>query len=114
MDPELLSKAKLTEMLELFQKNKEGVTVREVYTHCEKMYNEDKEAFSKKLTSETENLSDKLLTDEPNTSKPFGQYGEVTLNEIGVTLKEKLKDINWEYNQTRLTVHGIPVAVNAI
>ena len=57
-----------------------------------------------------------MLTDESNTYKPFGLYGEVTLNQIGVALKENLKDINWEflYNKTRLTVHGTPVAVNVI
>jgi hypothetical protein len=57
-----------------------------------------------------------LLTEESNASKPFGQYGEVTLNKIGVALKEKLKDINWElvYNNTKITVHGVPMAVDAI
>lgn len=38
------------------------------------------------------------------------------MNQIGVSLKEILKNINWDflYNQKKLTVHGIPVAMNAI
>ena len=80
------------------------------------MHKEDKNFFSKKLTTDSENPADNLLTDESNTSKPFGQYGEVTLNQIDVALLEKFKDINWElvYDKTRLTIHGVPVAVNAI
>jgi len=46
----------------------------------------------------------------------FGQFGEVTLNQIGVALKDNLKDINREslYDRTRLTVQGLPVASNVI
>ena len=38
------------------------------------------------------------------------------MNQIGVALKENLKDINWEfvYNQTKFTVHGVPTVVNTI
>lgn len=115
VDPDLISEAKLTEILELFQDN-ETITVTELYDHVSKFYKEDQNFFSQKLTTETDNLSESLLTYDSNTSRPFGQYGEVTLNQIGVALKENLKDINWElvYDKTRLTVHGVPVAVNAI
>jgi len=115
LNPGLISEAKLTEILELFKEN-ESITVSDLYDHITKISTEDKNSFFTKLTSETENLSENLLTEEYNTSKPFGQYGDVTLNQIGVSLKENLKDINWElvYDQTRLTIHGVPVAVNAI
>jgi hypothetical protein len=92
-DPNLISEGKLTEFLELFQNN-ESVTVADLYNHVSKMFTEDEGSFSKKLTTETENFADNLLTDESNTSRPCGQYGEVTLNQIGVALKENLKDIN--------------------
>jgi hypothetical protein len=92
-NPDQISEAKITEILELFKDN-ESITVLELYDHVSKLHKEDKNFFSKKLTTDSENPADKLLTDESNTSKPFGQYGEVTLNQIGVTLKEKLKDIN--------------------
>ena len=41
------------------------------------------------------------------------------MNQIGVSLRENvkfLKEVNWEYvyDKTRVTVHGVPVAVNAI
>jgi hypothetical protein len=60
--------------------------------------------IKKKLTTVTEELSNSLISEESNTSKPFGEYGELTLNQIGVALKENLKNINWElvYNQTNL------------
>lgn len=115
VDPDLISEAKLTEILELFKDN-ETITVIDLYDHVSKIYKEDHNFFSQKLTTDTDNLSESLLTHDSNTSRPFGQYGEVTLNQIGVALKENLKDINWEllYDKTRLTVHGVPVAVNAI
>jgi hypothetical protein len=114
-DPELVSKIKITELLELFKDN-DKVTVLELYQHVSQKFREDETSFSEKLTTETEKLSDNLLTDESNTYKPFGSRGDITLNQIGVALKENIKDINWEfiYNQTKLTIHGIPVAVNAI
>jgi hypothetical protein len=90
VDPDLISEAKLTEILELFKDN-ETITVTGLYDHVSKFYKEDQNFFSQKLTTETENLSESLLT---NTSRPFGKYGEVTLNQIGVALKENLKDIN--------------------
>lgn len=38
------------------------------------------------------------------------------MNQIGVALKENLKDINWEYlyDKTKVPVNGPPVGVNAI
>jgi len=115
LDPALISEAKLKKILELFKDN-ESITVSELYDHITKIYKEDNNYFFTKLRSETENLSENLLTDESNTSKPFGKYGEVTLNQIGVALKENLKDLNGVLmsDKTRLTIHGVPVAVNAI
>jgi hypothetical protein len=115
MDPTLIYDVKITELLELFKDNP-NVSVLDIYKHVSEKFREDESSFSEKLTTETEKFSDTILTVESNTSKPFGSYGEVTLNQISVSLKENLKDINWEfvYNQTRVTVHGIPVAVNAI
>lgn len=119
MDPNLISNVQLSELLELFtNENNENVTVADLYDHVSQKFQEDESNFTKKLKNETENFSDNLLTDEDesNTSKPFGQHGEITLNQLGVALKEKIKDLNWEfiYNNTKLTINGLPLAANAI
>ena len=90
VNPDLISEAPLTEILKLFKDNK-NITVSEIFDHVSKLYKEDDNFFAQKITTETENLSDNLIKD---TSRPFGQYGEVTLNKIGVALKENLNNIN--------------------
>jgi hypothetical protein len=58
------------------------------------LYKENNEFYSKNLTTETENLSENLTKDIESNYKPCGEYGDITLNQIGVSLKENLKDIN--------------------
>jgi hypothetical protein len=87
VNPELISEAALTELLKLFTEN-ENITVAELYDHVSSLYKKDNNFFAQKLTTETENLSENLITD---SSKPFGNFGEVTLNQIGVNLKENMK-----------------------
>jgi hypothetical protein len=118
-DPNLISEAKISDLLELFKDNK-TVTVYDLFGHVDKKFREDRGSFSEKLSNETEPLTTMLpdssntsLTNSSKTSKPLGEYGEVSLNKIGVFLKENL---NWEFvcDKTRVTVHGIPAAVSAI
>ena len=116
INPDLISETKITEILKIFDKNGGTITVAEIFEHMSDLYKEDKNFYSEKQTTQTENLSENLNILDSNTSKPFGQYGEVTLNQIGGVLKEKLKDVNWDqvYEKTQLTVNGAPVVVNAI
>jgi hypothetical protein len=103
VNPDEISETKLSELIELFKDNK-NITVSDLFDHVRKLLNEDEGFYKKKLTTVTEELSNSLISEESNTSKPFGEYGELTLNQIGVALKENLKNINWElvYNQTNL------------
>jgi hypothetical protein len=99
LNPDLIDKTKLTDVLDLFEKNGGTITVEEIYEYLSVQYKKNKNFYNEKLITESDNFSKILnsITDESNTSKPFGQYGEVTLNQIGVTLKENLKhlkDIN--------------------
>jgi hypothetical protein len=99
LNPDLIDKTKLTDVLDLFEKNGGTITVEEIYEYLSVQYKKNKSFYNETLNTESDNLSKILnsITDESNTSKPFGQYGEVTLNQIGVTLKENLKhlkDIN--------------------
>lgn len=112
-DPNLLSDVKIGELLKPFSENKE-ITVLELFNHVSNLYKEDQGKLLKKLTFESEAFSDTIITN--NSSKPFGEYGDVTLNQIGVALKEKMNDIKWDFvsDATQVTVHGLPLAVNAI
>jgi nucleoside diphosphate kinase len=94
INPDLISETKITEILKIFDKNGGTITVAEIFEHMSDLYKEDKNFYSEKQTTQTENLSENLNILDSNTSKPFGQYGEVTLNQIGGVLKEKLKDVN--------------------
>jgi hypothetical protein len=83
-------KRKIGEILQPFSDNKD-ITVIELFNHVSKLYKEDNLNLLAKLTSDSEIFSDTIITN--NSSKPFGEYGDVTLNQIGVALKNNLKDI---------------------
>lgn len=57
INPELISETKLTEILEVFAKNGETITVEELYEHINVMYKKDNNFYSEKLITETENLA---------------------------------------------------------
>ena len=89
MDPNFISEVKITELLEPFQNGKD-ISVLELFNHVGEIYNKDKNSFIQIVDQITSNLDDSL--NSPNTnisnnvsdfSKPFGKYGEITLNEIG-------------------------------
>lgn len=68
----------------------------------------DSESFKNmvnKLTIESSNKLDESL-------KPLGEYGEITLNQAFLYLK----DLKWEFilNNTRATINAVPFAVNFI
>ena len=91
IDPEIISETKLTEILKIFDKSKGTITAEDLFEHMNNLFEKDKEFYIDKLKTETKNLSENLISED---SKPFGQYGEVTLNQIGLTLKEQLKHLN--------------------
>jgi hypothetical protein len=93
--PETISETKLTDILKIFDNSKGTVTVEELFQHMNNLFEKDKEFYIEKLKTETKNLSEKISENSINKdSKPFGQYGEVTLNELGQSLKENLKHLN--------------------
>lgn len=83
MDKNLISEVKITELLEPFEQNKE-VTVLELFNHVSKVYNKDKDSFSKlvdKLTSDSDNylqlqkgINSQILGNF--SSKPLGSSSE--------------------------------------
>ena len=109
MDKNIISEVKLTEILDLFEKNSEA-TVLDLYNHVATLYKNDKESLI--------DIADKITNDSfkneslNSSSKPLGNYGDITLNEIILNLK----NLNWEFylNNTKATFHAIPFAVNFI
>jgi hypothetical protein len=96
VNPELIYEVEIKEILKLFKDN-ESITVTELYDHITFLYKKDNKIFTQQLKTETKNLSDNLINNAYDTSKPFGQYSEVTLNKIGVSLREYvnyIKEVN--------------------
>lgn len=96
IDPAIISETKLTEILEIFQKAKGSnglVTAEDLFQHMNEMFEKNKEIYHEILKTESKNLSENLIS-ESQASKPFGEHGEITLNQIGLNLKENLKHLN--------------------
>lgn len=114
MDKNLISEVKITELLELF-KNKEEVTVYQLYAHVANLYNADKGSFKTSIVknlSTAEDLNIQDIVDINNISKPFGTLGDISLNQIATNLK----DLKWDLilNKTEITINALPTAVNLI
>jgi hypothetical protein len=99
MDPILLSRVKLTELLEGFLDGKD-ITVIELFNHVAQIINKDENSFKisvdevssysevnpKDINTDITPLPFGLRATGGNVlelSKPFGKYGDITLNEIG-------------------------------
>lgn len=94
IDPKLISETKLTEILQIFDKSKGTITVEDLFEHMNNQFEKNKEFYIDNIKTAI-NLSEKISENSINKdSKPFGQYGEVTLNELGQNLKENLKHLN--------------------
>ena len=90
IDPEIISEIKLTEILKFFDKSKGTITAEDLFKLMNNLFEKYKEFYIDKLKTETKNLSENLISED---YKPSGHYGEVTLNQLGLTLKEKLKHL---------------------
>ena len=128
LNNDLISEVKITEILEPFQGN-EKVTILDLYNHISRIYNKDKDSFNKLFeigTSESDNSSaggdgiatvgegidTNTLGNLFNSSKPFGKYGDISLNEIGVSLR----DLKWDVilNHGQIVVNTGPLCMNVI
>jgi len=85
MDPNLLSKVKLTELLEGFMGGKD-ITVIELFNHVGQIINKDENSFKisvNELSSSSKDINTDITDNVLDLSRPFGKYGDITLNEIG-------------------------------
>lgn len=84
-----ITDVKITEILKpLFDINEgEGITVLDLYDHISTLFNkgEFKETILKGITNEVNNKS---LSDTLGSSKPLGEFGEISLNEVVTQIKD--------------------------
>jgi hypothetical protein len=113
VEKDLISEVKLTELLELFKDNK-NITVMELFNYIGNIYNRDKNSLLKNLIPEKEILAPSVTENTINLTnlKPFGVYGDKTLNDIGMGLL----NLKWEtiLDTTKVTLHAAPLTVNLI
>lgn len=115
VEKDLISEVKLTELLELFKDNK-NITVMELFNYIGNIYNRDKNSLLKNLISEKEilapNVTAACFTINLTNFKPFGVFGDKTLNDIGIGLL----NLKWEtiLDTTKVTLHAAPLTVNLI
>jgi hypothetical protein len=106
-----ISDIKFTEILKPFE-GRNSITIMELYNHVSNLHKQGyfKEALIQEIGNENSTINENLNKFEE--SKPLGQIGEITINQL-VT---KLKDLNWENINwgVKTTVHAAPVALNVI
>lgn len=101
-----LSDAKLTDLLKPIIE-KDSITVRELFEHVSDLYkvNKLKEELLEPITKNSETIVD-------SSSKPLGEFGDITLNEVITQMKE----LKWDlfFNSAKLTIHAAPLVMNAV
>jgi len=106
-------KIKLSEMLKPLQ-DKENVTVYDLYIHVSDLYRKGslKENLLEPITSNTKNNNETIANYSLNESKPLGNFGGITLNEV-VT---QIRDLKWDLvlNSAKFTIHAAPMIINVV
>jgi len=128
MDKETISKLKLSELLKPFEEGKD-ISVLEFYNHIDYLYKNDpnikqmfKDAYDKasnitgkglanKQSEATENKN--LLENATNTdSKPLGEFGEQSINQILSKFKEfKLRE---PISNLHITANPVPLLTGVV
>lgn len=111
-DTSTVSEVILSDILKPFE-NKKNVTVLELYNHVSSLYTNGK--IKDTVISEIENESKEIMEGEKFSeieSKPLGEFGEVTINQ----LINKTKEHNWValYKNVEITENAVPMALNLI
>jgi hypothetical protein len=119
MDKNFISDVKLSELLNIFtENNNKSVTTSELFQRVSELYNKDTDRFKSNLIEKLSNNSDSeilnnLLADvNSNSSKPLGNLGDLTLNEI----VSSLRDLKWNVllHNTELTFHVLPMVMSGL
>ena len=116
VNPNLISESKLSEILKPFE-SQPNATMLDLFNHVSKIYNTDNTSLLKVV----EEFSNSNITSYPTnvgnviggvTSKPLGVYGDVTLNEMFVYLR----DLKWKIalERTEVVVNAAPAVTNFV
>lgn len=108
-----ISEVKLTEMLKPML-DKGSITSYELFEHVSNLYKNNNlkdllEPISSNVTNNDERIADYKLND---ITKPLGEFGDITLNEVITQMKE----LKWDlfFNSAKLTIHAAPLVMNAV
>lgn len=106
-----ISNVKISELLEPF-KDGNNITVLELFNHVGEIYNKNKNSLVKDVIFDTGNNEAVASLVNLNNLRPFGIYGQKTLNELSVDLL----NLKWELliKGAKVTVHAVPLAINLI
>nr|WVH38325.1 hypothetical protein [Trametes versicolor] len=119
MDKDSISEASLSDLLSLYLDGQKEVPLIEWYQHVSSMYYKNANFFKslknigRSLESGQDNVSDTLLDSVSlSYSKPLGEYGEITLNQIMTGVQE----LDWSslIPQTEISIHAALVAFSLI
>ena len=108
-----ITDVKLTEILKPLFDKKEGedITVLDLYNHVSTLFNkgEFKETILQGITNEVNN---ETISDTMDSSKPLGQFGDISLNEVVI----QIKDLKWNslLDSAKITIHATPLAINVL
>uniref|UniRef100_UPI0030E408C9 cytochrome c oxidase subunit 3 n=1 Tax=Daedaleopsis nitida TaxID=1140402 RepID=UPI0030E408C9 len=119
----------MSKILAPFKDNRK-ITIKELFDHICNVYMEDSASFINQVdaeakslsetshledpiierTSETSHLDDPIITPTDDKSKPFGQLGEINLNQTAVYLR----DLKWDsiFYNVGATIHVLPTVMN--
>ena len=107
VNPDEISNKKLTEILKPFLNNKD-VSVRDLFNHIKSIHDKIPDFLNNNVVKEIEWTSKNI-----DVSKPLGEIGDVTLNQLITTVNEmNLKD--FIFVNKRILINTLPTAINLI
>ena len=116
-----VSEVKLSELIGPYF-NQQEVRIIDLYNHVSSVYNSDKHNFIGKVTEDVStlgvvtgtggNMESNIFSGLNNSSRPLGSYGDITLNDMVVSLK----NFNWQFvlNNTEATINTLPLGMNVL
>lgn len=124
LDPALIDKAKILDLVNYISLEKE-IKVIDLYNYVRERVNKDPNYFS--LLKESSNLKEGLILDKSNSQdsnmtdpmgerKPFGKFGDYTINQISVELTDRFQNLNMDriINSVKVAADAAPLLTNTL
>ena len=116
VNKEEMCNVKLNELIKPDIEGNKGVNILELYIKVSKAFNKDKEALMEKIlksdVTSNEEIKRDVITGIVKSSKPLGEYEEISLNDI----VDKLNLLQWEVilNRAEITTNTLPLGMNLL